>query len=160
MAIKRNQLLHFLNTGTVQVPAYNLMNTGITSLSLAKNPSVVEEGYIGDAVGTKILESLAPETSFEINVDANDPVSVYLTDMEWEDKVMDETYTDYVTVQMWKPGTGTPVVYPAKKYNISVMVETIGDEALKTLKHSVKFGIRGNAIMGKFNPTDKTFTAD
>lgn len=147
-----------MNTGTVAVPVYNLMNLGITNLSISKNPTYLEEGYIADDVGTKELESLAPEFGFEINVDETDPVSVYLTGLEWEDKTMADVYSDIVTVQLWQ----TPVVgvYPAKQYNVSVAVETIGDEALKTLKHSVKAGVRGDAVYGTFNPTTKAFVAE
>lgn len=158
MAVKRSKLAHFLNTGTAQSPTYNQMSLGITNLSIAKNPTYLEEGYIGDDVGTKVLESLSPEFSFEINVDATDPVSVYLTELEWEDKTMTDTHTDIVTVQLFKAPTGTPSVYPAKKYLVSIAVETIGDEALKTLKHSVKAGVRGDAVFGTFNPANKTFT--
>lgn len=160
MAIKRSKLQHFMNTTPGETtPTYNLMNLGITSLSIEKNPTYLEEGYIADDVGTKELESLAPEFSFEINVDDTDPVSVFLTGLEWEDKTMEDVQTNIVTVQLWQTPTGTPEAYPAKKYNVSISVETIGDEALKTLKHSVKAGVRGDAIFGTFVPSTKTFTA-
>lgn len=160
MAIKRSKLQHFMNTTPGETtPTYNLMNLGITSLSIDKNPTYLEEGYIADDVGTKELESLAPEFSFEINVDDTDPVSVFLTGLEWEDKTMKDVQTNIVTVQLWQKPTGTPAAYPAKKYNVSISVETIGDEALKTLKHSVKAGVRGDAIFGTFVPSTKTFTA-
>ena len=160
MAIKRSKLQHFMNTTPGETtPTYNLMNLGITSLSIDKNPTYLEEGYIADDVGTKELESLAPEFSFEINVDDTDPVSVFLTGLEWEDKTMEDVQTNIVTVQLWQTPTGKPEAYPAKKYNVSISVETIGDEALKTLKHSVKAGVRGDAIFGTFVPSTKTFTA-
>ncbi len=160
MAIKRSKLQHFMNTTPSETtPTYSLMNLGITSLSIAKNPTYLEEGYIADDVGTKELESLAPEFSFEINVDDTDPVSVFLTGLEWGDKTMKDVQTDIVSVQLWKTPTGTPAAYPAKKYNVSISVETIGDEALKTLKHSVKAGVRGDAVFGTFVPSTKTFTA-
>ena len=154
--IKRSKLRHFLNTGTSESPAYNLMNLGIQNLTINKNPEYIEEGYIADEVGTKMLESLKPDFQFDINVDETDPVSVYLTEIEWEDKVMEDTFTDIISVQAWK----TPVegAYPAKKYFVSIGVETIGDEALKTMKHSVNAGVRGDAVFGTFNPTTKTFT--
>ena len=90
-------------------------------------------------------------------MDATDPVSVYLTALEWGDKTMVDVQSDIVTVQLWP----TPVVgaYPAKKYLVSVAVETIGDEALKTLKHSVKCGVRGDAVFGTFIQSTKGFTA-
>lgn len=160
MAIKRSKLQHFMNTTPGETtPTYNLMNLGITSLSIDKNPTYLEEGYIADDVGTKELESLAPEFSFEINVDDTDPVSIFLTSLEWEDKTMKDVQTNIVTVQLWQKPTGTPAAYPAKKYNVSISVETIGDEALKTLKHSVKAGVRGDAVFGTFVPSTKTFTA-
>jgi len=159
MAIKRSKLQHFMNTTPSTTPTYSLMNLGITSLSIDKNPTYLEEGFIADEVGTKELESLAPEFSFEINVDDSDPVSVFLTGLEWDDKTLDDVQTDIVTVQLWKSPTGTPAAYPAKKYKVSISVETIGDEALKTLKHSVKAGVRGDAIFGTFVPSTKTFTA-
>lgn len=160
MAIKRSKLQHFMNTTPGETtPTYNLMNLGITSLSIDKNPTYLEEGYIADDVGTKELESLAPEFSFEINVDDTDPVSVFLTGLEWEDKTMEDVQTNIVTVQLWQTPTGKPEAYPAKKYNVSISVETIGDEALKTLKHSVRAGVRGDAIFGTFVPSTKTFTA-
>lgn len=161
MAIKRSKLLHFMDVSATETPSYELMNTGITSLSINKNPTYLEEGYIADDVGSKQLESLAPEFTFEINVDDTDPVSVYLTGLEWNDKTMAGVETSIVSVQLWQTPTGTPPneAYPAKKYNVSVSVETIGDEALKTLKHSVTAGVMGNAVFGTFVPSTKTFTA-
>ena len=162
--IKRSKLVHFMNT-TPDDPSgtetFSLMNLGITKLAINKNPTYLEEGYIADEVATKELESLAPEFSFEINVDATDAVSEYLTDLEWDDATMADVQTSIVSVQLWQTPTGTTpnFAYPAKKYNVSVSVETIGDEALKTLKHSVKCGVRGDAVFGTFIPTTKVFTA-
>ena len=158
MAIKRSKLLHFMNTTPSSTATYHLMNTGITSLSINKNPPYLEEGYIADDVGSKQLESLAPEFTFEINVDADDEVSKFLTGLEWNDKTLTDVETDIVSVQYWKtPQTGT--AYPAKKYKVSVSVETIGDEALKTLKHSVTCGVMGDAVFGTFETTSKAFSA-
>lgn len=157
MAIKRSKLLHFMNTTPSSTATYYLMNTGITSLSINKNPTYLEEGYIADEVGSKQLESLAPEFTFEINVDADDEVSKFLTGLEWNDKTLKDVETDIVSVQYWKTPTGT--AYPAKKYKVSVSVETIGDEALKTLKHSVTCGVMGDAVFGTFNTTSKAFSA-
>lgn len=155
--IKRNKLLHFLNTGTALSPTYNLMNLGITNLSVSKNPSYLEEHYIADETGTKELESLAPEFSFEINADDTDAVALYLAELEWEDATMSDVHTDIVSVQAW--ATAVSGAYPAKKTFISASVESVGDEAGKALKYSVKAGQRGDAIFGTFNPTTKTFTA-
>lgn len=158
MAIKRSKLLHFMDVSETSTPNYKLMNTGITSLSINKNPTYLEEGYIADEVGSKQLESLAPEFTFEINMDATDEVSKFLTGLEWNDKTLTDVETDIVSVQYWKtPQTGT--AYPAKKYKVSVSVETIGDEALKTLKHSVTCGVMGDAVIGTFDVTNKTFSA-
>jgi len=163
MAIKRSKLQHFMDTTPDDpsgVATYSLMNTGITNLSINKNPTYLEEGYIADEVGSKQLESLAPEFAFEINVDASDPVSVFLTGLEWDDATMEDVETSIVSVQLWQTPTGSEpdLAYPAKKYNVSVSVETIGDEALKTLKHSVTAGVVGDAVFGKFVPSTKTFT--
>ncbi len=157
MAIKRSKLLHFMNTTPSSTATYYLMNTGITSLSINKNPTYLEEGYIADEVGSKQLESLAPEFTFEINMDAADEVSKFLTGLEWNDKTLTDVETDIVSVQYWKTPTGT--AYPAKKYKVSVSVETIGDEALKTLKHSVTCGVMGDAVFGTFDTSTKTFSA-
>ena len=158
MAIKRSKLLHFMNTTPSSTATYYLMNTGITSLSINKNPTYMEEGYIADEVGSKQLESLAPEFTFEINVDADDEVSKFLTGLEWNDKTLKDVETDIVSVQYWKTPTGT--AYPAKKYKVSVSVETIGDEALKTLKHSVTCGVMGDAVFGTFQPNTLAFVED
>lgn len=157
MAIKRSKLLHFMNTTPSSTANYYLMNTGITSLSINKNPTYLEEGYIADEVGSKQLESLAPEFTFEINMDAADEVSKFLTGLEWNDKTLTDVETDIVSVQYWKTPTGTS--YPAKKYKVSVSVETIGDEALKTLKHSVTCGVMGDATFGTFDVSSKAFSA-
>lgn len=161
MAVKRSKLQHFMNATPSTTATYNLMNLGITNLSINKNPTYLEEGNIADDVGTKQLESLAPEIPFEIKVDETDPVSVYLTELEWADKTMTDVQTDIVSVQLWKTPTGVApaLAYPAKKYLVSIGVETIGDEALKTLKHSVKAGVRGDAVFGTFIPSTKEFTA-
>ena len=74
MAVKRSKLQHFMNTTPTAAATYNLMNLGITNLSISKNPTYLEEGNIADDAGTKQLESLAPEIPFEIKVDETDPV--------------------------------------------------------------------------------------
>lgn len=167
MAIKRSKLQHFMNTTPDETTpsggeTWSLMNTGITSLSINKNPTYLEEGYIADDVGSKQLESLAPEFTFEINVDEDDPVSIYLTDLEWEDATLSEVETSIVSVQLWQDpeGDAPNFTYPAKKYNVSISVETIGDEALKTLKHSVTAGVMGDAVFGTFQPNTLAFVED
>ena len=69
---------------------------------------------------------------------------------------MTDVQTHIVSVQLWQSPVDS--AYPAKKYNVSIAVETIGDEALKTLKHSVKAGVRGDAVFGTFDPSTKEFT--
>ena len=66
MAIKRSKLLHFMNTTPSSTATYYLMNTGITSLSINKNPTYLEEG-IADEVAANSWKVLHLSFTFEIN---------------------------------------------------------------------------------------------
>ena len=126
------------------------MNTGITSLSINKNPGTyLKKGTFADDWQQTVRKAAPDASHFDQHRTRTDEVSKFLTGLEWNDKTLTDVETDIVSVQYWKTPSGTTIL---QKIQGLYLVETIGDEALKTLPkgHQVTCGVDGRCNFGIF----------
>ena len=77
--VKRSQFATFLNTTpNGDTATYARMGKGITSASVAYNPTVNDELYISEDGANKSLDSYAPSMASEQIAFAGDPVFDYV----------------------------------------------------------------------------------
>lgn len=160
--IMRSKMRHYIQTAATPV-TWKQLNKGITSLTSSYNPEIEEEAYIGDDVKTKYVTMLATETAFDLLYDSSDDANTYLFGIMWDRKIGSEAETYLLSVDMTEATTaGEPPVttYEAVKDKVSVVYNSMGDEAVKPLKISVSLVHQGDPVFGQYEPVTGVFTPD
>ena len=162
--IMRSKMRHYIQTAATPV-TWKQLNKGITSLTSSYNPEIEEEAYIGDDVKTKYVTMLATETAFDLLYDSADAANTYLFGIMWDRKIGSEAETYLLSVDMTDAtttGTEPDIVttYKAVKDKVSVVYNSMGDEAVKPLKISVSLVHQGDPVFGQYNPDTGGFTPD
>jgi len=164
--VMRSKMRHYIQTATAPV-TWKQLNKGITSLTSSYNPEIEEEAYIGEDVKTKYVTMLATETAFDLLYDSSDDANTYLFGIMWDRKIGSEAETYLLSVDMTE-ATTTPVgeppkdvtTYEAVKDKVSIVYNSMGDEAVKPLKISVSLVHQGDPVFGQYNPVTGVFTPD
>ena len=160
--IMRSKMRHYIQTAATPV-TWKHLNKGITSLTSSYNPEIEEEAYIGDDVKTKYVTMLATETAFDLLYDSADAANTYLFGIMWDRKIGSDAETYLLSVDMTAATTaGEPPVttYEAVKDKVSVVYNSMGDEAVKPLKISVSLVHQGDPVFGQYEPVTGVFTPD
>ena len=160
--IMRSKMRHYIQTAATPV-TWKPLNKGITSLTSSYNPEIEEEAYIGDDVKTKYVTMLATETAFDLLYDSSDDANTYLFGIMWDRKIGSDAETYLLSVDMTEATTaGEPPVktYEAVKDKVSVVYNSMGDEAVKPLKISVSLVHQGDPVFGQYEPVTGVFTPD
>ena len=160
--IMRSKMRHYIQTAATPV-TWKQLNKGITSLTSSYNPEIEEEAYIGDDVKTKYVTMLATETAFDLLYDSSDDANTYLFGIMWDRKIGSDAETYLLSVDMTEATTaGEPPVttYKAVKDKVSVVYNSMGDEAVKPLKISVSLVHQGDPVFGQYEPVTGVFTPD
>ena len=163
--IMRSKMRHYIQTAATPV-TWKQLNKGITSLTSSYNPEIEEEAYIGDDVKTKYVTMLATETAFDLLYDSSDDANTYLFGIMWDRKIGSEAETYLLSVDMTEATTTgaepDPIVttYEAVKDKVSVVYNSMGDEAVKPLKISVSLVHQGDPVFGQYEPVTGVFTPD
>lgn len=162
--VMRSKMRHYINTGATPIP-WKQLNKGITSLTSSYNPEIEEEAYIGDDVKTKYATKLATETTFDMLYDSADPANAYIFGIMWDRKIGSEAETYLLSVDMTEAtttGVDPDIVttYEAVKDKVSVVYNSMGDEAVKPLKISVSLVHQGDPVFGQYDPEAGTFDED
>jgi len=160
--VMRSKMRHYIQTAATPV-TWKQLNKGITSLTSSYNPEIEEEAYIGDDVKTKYVTMLATETAFDLLYDSADAANTYLFGIMWDRKIGSEAETYLLSVDMTAATTaGEPPVttYEAVKDKVSVVYNSMGDEAVKPLKISVSLVHQGDPVFGQYDPEAGTFDPD
>lgn len=163
--IMRSKMRHYIQTAATPV-TWKQLNKGITSLTSSYNPEIEEEAYIGDDVKTKYVTMLATETAFDLLYDSSDDANTYLFGIMWDRKIGSDAETYLLSVDMTEATTTgvepDPIVttYKAVKDKVSVVYNSMGDEAVKPLKISVSLVHQGDPVFGQYEPVTGVFTPD
>jgi hypothetical protein len=162
--VMRSKMRHYIQTATTP-ETWKQLNKGITSLTSSYNPEIEEEAYIGDDVKTKYVTMLATETAFDLLYDSSDDANTYLFGIMWDRKIGSEAETYLLSVDMTEAtttGVDPDIVttYEAVKDKVSVVYNSMGDEAVKPLKISVSLVHQGDPVFGQYNPDTGVFEPD
>lgn len=162
--VMRSKMRHYIQTAATPV-TWKQLNKGITSLTSSYNPEIEEEAYIGEDVKTKYVTMLATETAFDLLYDSSDDANTYLFGIMWDRKIGSAAETYLLSVDMTEAtvtGTEPDIVttYEAVKDKVSVVYNSMGDEAVKPLKISVSLVHQGDPVFGQYEPVTGVFTPD
>jgi len=148
--IKRSQVKHFLNTGTVESPVWALISEGVTTGLINMNPNVTTETYIGNNNASIAVESYAPIMAIEATAIAGDDVYDYLDALRKARAVLGAAETEIVNVWIYETPAGG--YYYAEKQDVSVQFDSFGGDGGVSAKINYTINYVGNPTDGVFKP--------
>ena len=155
--VKRSQFATFLKTTPAgEAATYARMGKGITTSSVAYNPTVNDELYISEDGANKSLDSYAPSMASEQVAFAGDPVFDYVDRLRQKRAVGTDAKTDMLMVYIYdQEGEGT---YRAEKQEVIVSINEFGGDAGGAVTISYDAGFCGEPIKGTVTITDGKVT--
>ena len=155
--VKRSQFATFLNTTPKgETTTYARMGKGITTASVAYNPTVNDELYISQDGANKSLDSYAPSMASEQVAFAGDPVFDFVDNLRQSRAVGDEAKTDMLMVYIYdQENEGT---YRAEKQEVIVSINEFGGDAGGAVTISYDAGFCGEPVKGTVTIVDGKVT--
>ncbi|MEF9968976.1 MAG: hypothetical protein RSD01_04270 [Ruthenibacterium sp.] len=156
--IKRSKLAVFLNTGTTAgKEEWSLVGDGVTEMSIAYNPQTSEVTYINQNSGVTDVESYKPTIATPMTALAGDAVFEFVDSMRMGRKVLSDCMTECLLVYLYKDAVAGG--YPAEKNACAIQIDDFGGAGGESAKLNFTLNLQGDAVVGKFDPVTKAFTA-
>lgn len=155
--IKRNQVKHFLNTGTLVSPTWSLIGDGVAAAVINMNPNVTTENYIHEANASVVVDSYAPVLPIEAVAINGDAVFEYLDALRKSRAILGDAETEIVNV--WIYETPALTYYYAEKQSCSIQFDSFGGDGGASAKIGYTVNFVGDPVLGSFSPTDLAFVA-
>lgn len=143
--VKRSQFATFLNTGGAS-EVWSRFGKGVTSQSIAYNPTVNSEQYIDEDSATSSVDAYAPTINTPQTAYAGDPVFEYVDNLRKTRAIGDDAVTDILLVYVYdKSAEGA---YTAEKQKVSISVTDFGGDAGSSLSITYDLGFIGDPVGG------------
>lgn len=147
----------YLDLGNETTPNYQLMEF-FTTHNESPNAQTTDKTYVPHKNATVITTGY--QTQFPINFDEyeNDEVSAFIRDIAEEQKL--GVTCNYCKVRLHQPVEASENTYYARKFVVGFAIDSITREggAIKTIEGNLN--AQGDVVIGTFNTTTKTFTAN
>lgn len=128
---------------------FELLGTGFTELNESPSAQTTSKRYINQSSSSQSVTGYEWGTSFNTDQIASDKAIEFIRDIGEMQKTGADTETEYLIVDLDKPGTveGT---YRARKFKVAIAVDSFDD-------NDGELGISGN-FLGQSDPVEGTFT--
>ena len=157
--VMRHQWASYMNTGTGETEAYNLIGEGFTSFPESKNPKEYTRKYINSKTEKSDVIGYSPSIAYSCDVLTDDPVVSKIVEITDKEFVGDATHVDVVSVNLWEQSGSTTGTYVAYKRTYAIIPDGKGD-GTDALIYTGTMKAVGEMTPGTFVLTSKTFTAD
>lgn len=145
--VKRSEFATFINTTpSSSTPTWARFGKGVTSQSVAYNPSVNSEQYIDEDNATSSVDGYAPTINTPQTAYKGNPVFDYVDGLRRKRAIGDDAVTDILMVYLYDKQTDNS--YPAEKQKASVSVTDFGGDAGNSLNVTYDIGFVGDPIEG------------
>jgi len=152
--VKRSEFATFLNTTPNTTATYSRFGKGVTSQSVAYNPTVNSEQYIDEDNATSSVDAYAPTMNTPQTAYKGNPVFEYVDGLRRARAIGDEATTDILMVYLYdKQEDGS---YPAEKQKVSISITDFGGDAGNPLSITYDLGFVGDPVKGKVTITNGT----
>ncbi|ADL53212.1 hypothetical protein [Clostridium cellulovorans] len=136
---------------------FEFLGVGFTELNESPGAQVTSKRYIHEASATQSITGYEWTSSFNADQINSEVAIAYIRGIGEMLKLGTDTETEYVIVDLDRPGTAANT-FRARKFNIAVQVDSIDDNDGE-LGMSGSFLGKGDPVEGTFDTTTKTFTA-
>lgn len=154
--VARAEMLSYMNTGTAETPAYELIGEGFTSMAESKNPKEYSRQYVHERTERTDIIGYAPSIAYSADTYTNNPVIAKVRKVTDEELIGTDAQVDIVSVNTFE---GTAGAYVAYKRTYAIIPDAKGD-GVEALIYSGNFKAVSDIVKGTWNDTTKTFTAD
>ncbi|MEA4875400.1 MAG: hypothetical protein RR598_01620 [Anaerorhabdus sp.] len=151
--ILRHQRLAFLDING----KYELFGNGVTDWTVAGNAKTAEKQYVHQQNAAGGLNGYAPTMAITAEAFSDDPVMEYILDIARTWDIGAKAHTNIVVVDTWE-GTDTARVAVMQPVVISIDNPGSGPSG-EALAVTATLTYSGDATIGTFNMSTKTFTA-
>lgn len=149
---KRKVQANYLKVGE----NFELLGTGFTELNESPSAQTTSKRYINQASATQSITGYEWTTSFNTDQIVSDTAIEYIREIGEMQKTGAEAETEYIIVDLDKPGTAEGS-YRARKIKVAIAVDSFDDNDGE-LGISGSFLGQSDPIEGTFLVADKTFT--
>ena len=157
--VKRSAIAHYLDTTpTSDTRTYELMNLGISGLTVDYAPETSSSQYIADNNATTEVNSYAPTTSIEQEVIKGDKIYDFINRLRRSRAILSDAYTTMITVEAYDKSEDNN--YPAEKQTVSVQIDEFGGDQPDPPHISYTINFIGAPVKGYFNVKTKEFSED
>lgn len=155
--IKRSQFAEFLDiTPSTATKTYSRIGKGVTTGSLAYNPTVNDEHYIDEDSGTKLLDGYAPVLGHEQTAYKGNPVFDYVDGLRKKRAIGDDAKTTLLMVYIYdKQSEG---VYAAEEQDVIISINEFGGDAGNPVSITFDINFSGDPQVGTATITDGKIT--
>lgn len=155
--VKRSKLAIFLDTsGGEETAEWALIGNGVTEQTITYNPTTSDEVYIHQDSGTVDVESYKPNIPTPMTAIKGDPVFDYVEGLRKTRAIGADARTKICIVYLYE--TETTGAYPAEQNDCSIQIDDFGGAGGESAKINFTINLIGDAVVGTFNPTTKSFT--
>ena len=157
--IKRSQVQSFLQTASSPSIVLSLIGSGVTTGTINYNPETSNETYIHEDGATIDVERYAPNLPVEASCVNGDAVFEYIDNLRKTRATLNDARTYLVSVWMYETPTSTDK-YPAERQEVSIQIDSFGGDGGVATKINYTINFIGDPVVGKYDVSDGTFTAD
>ena len=155
--VKRSKLAIVLDaSGGEETAEWALIGDGVTEQTIAYNPQTSDEVYIHQDSGTTDVESYKPNIPTPMTAIKGDPVFDYVDGLRKTRAIGADARTKICIVYLYE--TETTGAYPAEQNECSIQIDDFGGAGGESATINFTINLIGDAVVGTFNPTTKSFT--
>ena len=155
--VKRSKLAILLDTsGGEETAEWALIGNGVTEQTIAYNPTTSDEVYIHQDSGTVDVESYKPNIPTPMTAIKGDSVFDYVDGLRKTRAIGADARTKICIVYLYE--TETTGAYPAEQNDCSIQIDDFGGAGGESATINFTINLIGDAVVGTFNPTTKSFT--
>lgn len=129
--------------------AFELLGTGFTELNESPSAQTTSKRYINQSSASQSVTGYEWSSSFNTDQINSEKAIEYIRDIGEMQKAGDDAETEYLIVDLDKPGTAEGT-FRARKIKIAIAVDSFDD-------NDGELGISGS-FLGKSDPIEGTFT--
>lgn len=149
--VPRLEMAHFLNvTPEEATPTLARIGEGHASLSTSYNPETETQQWINQKTGSTYLKNYALSIDTNQVAYAGDPVFDFVDDLSFNLSTGAEAETDYYEARIYK-ADGDLTAIPARKFRVSVAINSEGDAATDPLAREYSINPQGDPVFGTIN---------
>lgn len=154
---KRTLQAVYIDTTPSTTATYALLGKGVDDSTVDYGPKTETfQDIISDTATTNLI-GYEPKISHSMKFDKADPAFVYLNGLRRARAILSAADTSIILVDLW--ATAVAGAYPAEKQSVNISFSKYGGAGGESLVVDYDINFKGDAVLGTFNPTTKTFTA-